>query len=83
MPFTTETVEPDDARQLVGKNGPAVGAEPVSLVYENEFNGDEREVAIYLDGDAALKWWHRNVGRSQYAVQGWRKAKPIRTSFSR
>jgi hypothetical protein len=29
----------------------------------------------YLDGDAALSWWHRNVARSQYAVQGWRKAK--------
>lgn len=75
MPFTTETFEPDDARQLVGKNGGPLERSLFSPVYENEFNGDEREVAIYLDGDAALKWWHRNVARSQYSVQGWRKAK--------
>lgn len=75
MPFTTETFEPDDARQLVGKNGGPLERSLFSPVYENEFNGDEREVAIYLDGDEALKWWHRNVARSQYSVQGWRKAK--------
>lgn len=44
-------------------------------VYEAEFNGDERDVAVHLDGEGAVKWWHRNVARSQYAVQGWRRAK--------
>ncbi len=44
-------------------------------MYEDDFNSEERDVAVYLDGDAALSWWHRNVARSQYAVQGWRKAK--------
>ncbi|MBP9653819.1 MAG: hypothetical protein KBE19_05460, partial [Rhodocyclaceae bacterium] len=26
-------------------------------------------------GERALHWWHRNVARSQYAVQGWRREK--------
>ena len=44
-------------------------------VYENELNGQEREVAVYLDGDEALAWWHRNVARMEYGIQGWKKAK--------
>jgi type III restriction enzyme len=75
MPFTTETFEPEGARLLLGKNGGSLERSLFSPMYEAEFNGDEREVAVYLDGEAALKWWHRNVARSQYAVQGWRRAK--------
>lgn len=36
----------------------------------NEF---EVAVAGYLDQQAALRWWHRNVARQQYGLQGWRK----------
>jgi type III restriction enzyme len=36
----------------------------------NEF---EVAVAGYLDQQAALRWWHRNVARSQYGLQGWRR----------
>jgi type III restriction enzyme len=75
MPATTETLEPEGARQLLGKNGGPLERSLFSPVYEAELNGDERDVAVYLDGEAALKWWHRNVARSQYAVQGWRRAK--------
>ncbi len=53
-----------------GKDGNPVQRSLFSPVYEDDFNGDERDVAVYLDGDAALSWWHRNVARSQYAVQG-------------
>ena len=44
-------------------------------VYESEFNRDERDVAVYLDGEQALTWWHRNVVRSQYGIQGWKRGK--------
>ncbi len=44
-------------------------------VYENELNSEESDVAVYLDGEKALIWWHRNVARSQYGLQGWRRAK--------
>ncbi|QPF85507.1 DEAD/DEAH box helicase family protein [Bradyrhizobium genosp. L] len=75
MPFETETNQPDGARQLVGKDGGPLQRSLFAPMYEDDFNADERDVAVYLDGDVALSWWHRNVARSQYAVQGWRKAK--------
>ena len=75
MPFETETAQPDGARQLLSKTGGALQRSLFSPIYEDDFNIDERNVAVYLDGDAALRWWHRNVARSQYSVQGWRKAK--------
>ena len=44
-------------------------------VYRSELNNDEQDVAVYLDGEAAVTWWHRNVARTQYGIQGWRKQK--------
>ncbi|MGH8847547.1 MAG: hypothetical protein ACREXQ_09965, partial [Polaromonas sp.] len=38
-------------------------------------SGLERDVACYLDSQAALKWWHRNVAKSQYGLQGWKRNK--------
>ena len=38
-------------------------------------SGLERDVACYLDGQAALRWWHRNVAKSQYGLQGWKRNK--------
>jgi len=75
MPFEIDTKEPERARQLVGKDGEALERSLFAPVYESELNSDEREVAVYLDGEKALNWWHRNVARSQYGIQGWRRAK--------
>ncbi len=35
----------------------------------------ERDVACYIDGRAAVTWWHRNVARTQYGLQGWKRNK--------
>jgi type III restriction enzyme len=75
MPFHVETSEPEGARQLLAGDGGPLAKSLFAPVYENELNGAEREVAVYLDGDGALKWWHRNVARQQYGLQGWRRAK--------
>jgi len=75
MPFRMETTEPETARQLVSKTGGPLERSLFSPVYENELNSAEREVAVYLDGEAALVWWHRNVARAHYGIQGWRKAR--------
>jgi len=75
MPFTIETTEPETARQLLSRTGGPLEKSLFSPVYENELNGDERDVAVYLDGEKALAWWHRNVARTQYGIQGWKKAK--------
>ena len=75
MPFTIDTAEPDTARQLVNRSGGPLQRSLFAPVYESEFNTDERDVAVYLDGEKALVWWHRNVARAQYGMQGWRRAK--------
>ena len=38
----------------------------------NEF---EARFAGYLDAKQAVQWWHRNVARTQYGLQGWRRHK--------
>ena len=75
MPFQTDTTEPADVRQLVSRNGGPLEKSLFAPVYESEFNRDESEVAVYLDGEEALTWWHRNVARTQYGIQGWKKGK--------
>ena len=76
MPFEAETYEPESGRQLLAKNGGPLERSLFSPLYEGDFSSqDERDIAVYLDGDEALRWWHRNVARKQYAVQGWRREK--------
>lgn len=75
MPDTMDTTEPEGARQLLSRTGGPLEKSLFAPVYEAELNKDERDVAVYLDGEGALSWWHRNVARSQYGIQGWKKAK--------
>ena len=75
MPFEIESTEPLDARQLVSESGGPLEKSLFAPLYESDFNRDEREVAVYLDGETALTWWHRNVARTQYGIQGWKKGK--------
>ena len=75
MPFKINTTEPINAPQLPNRTGEALEKSLFSPVYFNELNSDERDVAVYLDGEKALTWWHRNVARTQYGIQGWKKAK--------
>jgi type III restriction enzyme len=70
MPFEAETFEPPTAEKL------AVEKSLFHPLYRGDFSSqDEREIAVYLDGESALKWWHRNVARSHYSLQGWRREK--------
>jgi len=38
-------------------------------------NGLERQVAYYLEDQDKLYFWYRNIARSDYGLQGWRKDK--------
>lgn len=40
-----------------------------------DMNDFEAAFAGYLDEQAALRWWHRNVAKTQYGLQGWRRHK--------
>lgn len=37
---------------------------------DNQF---EQDFACYLDGQQAVRWWHRNVACAGYGLQGWRR----------
>jgi type III restriction enzyme len=75
LPFAIETNQPEDARKLTNSKGDALTKSLFAPIYENDLNSDEQAVAGYLDDDKALKWWHRNVARRQYGLQGWKRAK--------
>ena len=75
MPFEMETMQPEGADQLPGKDGAPLKKSLFGPVYKDDFNQDECEVAVYLDGEEAMVWWHRNVARSQFSIQGWKRAK--------
>jgi type III restriction enzyme len=40
-----------------------------------DMNDFEAQFAGYLDGKQAVQWWHRNVAKRQYGLQGWRRHK--------
>jgi type III restriction enzyme len=71
------------ALELSGKPQPLV-RDDAKLVEKSLFepaltaltdSGLERDVACYLDSQAALQWWYRNVARAQYGLQGWKRHK--------
>lgn len=69
MPSYIHTNEPRTAGAL------PVNKSLFDTVYVKEFNADERDVAVYLDSEETLTWWHRNVARRQYGLQGWKRAR--------
>lgn len=75
MPKEMETTEPDNAPQIFDSDGLALKKSLFAPVYQAELNGEEKDVAVYLDGHKAVTWWHRNVARAHYALQGWKRSK--------
>lgn len=75
MPDIIETTEPLGADQLLSNAGGPLERSLFAPVYRNELNNAERDVAVYLDGHKAVIWWHRNVARRQYGLQGWKRGR--------
>lgn len=73
MPADSVTYEPQGADQMLGTDGGPLQRSLFAPMYKNDLNQDEREVAVYLDAEQSLLWWHRNVARHQYVLQGWRR----------
>lgn len=64
----------ETAAPLLGKTHGALERSLFLPVYASELNKDETKVAVYLDAEAVIKWWHRNgTERGSYALRGWRK----------
>ncbi|MBD9360772.1 DEAD/DEAH box helicase family protein [Methylomonas sp. EbB] len=77
MPNNIPTQRQPDSPLLQRGDGKVVEHSFFDPVYRDDLNGYEQKVATYLDSEKALKWWHRNVAKSQsgYGLQGWQKHK--------
>ena len=65
-----ETFEPESAEKL------GVEKSLFAPIYRGDFSSqEERDIAVYLDSEKTLTWWHRNVARSHYSISGWRREK--------
>ena len=74
MPHELETSQPAAAAQLIRPDGSPSERSLFAPAYQADFNTEEAEFACYLDANAAIAWWHRNVARpGQYVIQGWRR----------
>ncbi len=64
------------ARPLMRSDGrPAQKSLLEPALQTPDMNHLEAAVAGYLDEQSALRWWHRNVARTQYGLQGWQRHK--------
>nr|VFJ71467.1 MAG: type III restriction enzyme [Candidatus Kentron sp. FW] len=75
MPNEITTRRAANSQELRREDGQFVEKSLFEAVYRDDLNSYEQSVACYLDGEKALRWWHRNVAQRQYALQGWRRNK--------
>lgn len=75
MPPHVLSTEPAGSPHLTGADGGALQRSLFSPVFRNELNTDEQNVAVHLDGEATVKWWHRNVAKADYGLQGWKRGR--------
>ena len=75
MPHNEGTNHPAAAHQLHTNLMQPIANSLFESVYQDDLNGDERHVALMLEGVETIQWWHRNVARQQYGIQGWRRNK--------
>ena len=61
MPQQSLTYEPEGAEQLVGNDGGPLQRSLFAPIYKNELNELERQVAVYMDAEQSLAWWHRSA----------------------
>lgn len=73
-----ETLELDlteEDREFVQRDGRPLERSLFEKVYQKQLNGLEREVAWYLDGERAVRWWHRIAAQQDWHLQGWQRNK--------
>jgi type III restriction enzyme len=75
MPDHLLTREPEGSPHLTAKNGGPLERSLFSPIFRAELNPAEQGVAVHLDGEAMVAWWHRNVARENYFLQGWKRGR--------
>ena len=76
LPLWLDAALPEKPRALQRADAKIVEKSLFEPFYEQMLdNALEAEFACYLDSQSALSWWHRNVARTQYGLQGWKRNK--------
>jgi type III restriction enzyme len=65
----------DSDQVLTRQNGTPIEKSYLEPIYRKQVNGLEEKVAWYLDGDDAVKWWHRIAVRQDWSLQGWQRGR--------
>jgi type III restriction enzyme len=75
MPESESVILTSDPRLLARRSdGQMPQRSWLEPLHENDLNGLELEVALYLDEQQTILWWYRNLVReSGYSLQGWRR----------
>ena len=60
---------------LIREDARAVERSLFEPFFANGLNALEGSFACYLDDRAAVEWWHRNVAKRHYGLQGWKRDK--------
>lgn len=66
-------VSVSDNETPLSTQGRAVQQSLFEDVFDSEFNGLEKDFALYLEQEKAIYWWHRIAARQEYAIQGWKR----------
>ncbi len=65
----------DDDKPLLRKSGEPLEKSLFTPIYQKQVNGLEKEVAWYLDGQQAVRWWHRIAVHQDWHLQGWQRGR--------
>ena len=76
LPHSAELLLPSQPPVLQRPDARAVTKSLLEpALHTPDMNQLEAAFAGYLDQKEALRWWHRNVARTQYGLQGWKRHK--------
>jgi type III restriction enzyme len=65
----------DEDNVLRRKSGDPLEKSLFKSVYQKQVNGLEKDMAWYLDGDKAVRWWHRIAVHQDWHLQGWQRGR--------
>lgn len=72
---TLELDVSEEDKILLRKNGEPLEKSLFKPVYQKQVNGLEKDMAWYLDGDKAVRWWHRIAVHQDWHLQGWQRSR--------
>jgi type III restriction enzyme len=73
--FKTHVSLGDAGAPLLNFGGAPLDRSLYDRVFKKDVNGFEADVALYMDGNDAVKWWWRIAARREWGLQGWMKNK--------